>query len=81
MMLDRLTWLIGSPITAVRAGEQSHGGPKSDDTGLAWLDFANGTHATLTTPATLKKGRSEMRSRLLAPRRVCVSQPATTVSG
>jgi predicted dehydrogenase len=47
-MLDRLTWLIGSPITAVRAWVSNPMvGQNSDDTGLAWLDFANGAHATL----------------------------------
>ena len=47
-MLDRLTWLIGSPITAVRAWVSNPMvGQNTDDTGLAWLDFANGTHATL----------------------------------
>lgn len=47
-MLDRLTWLIGSPITAVRAWVSNPMvGQNADDTGLAWLDFANGTHATL----------------------------------
>ena len=47
-MLDRLTWLIGSPITAVRAWVSNPmEGQNTDDTGLAWLDFANGTHATL----------------------------------
>ena len=47
-MLDRLTWLIGSPITAVRAWVSNPMvGQNTDDTGLAWLDFANGAHATL----------------------------------
>ena len=47
-MLDRLTWLIGSPITAVRAWVSNPMvGQNADDTGLAWLDFANGVHATL----------------------------------
>ena len=47
-MLDRLTWLIGSPITAVRAWVSNPMvGQNADDTGLAWLDFANGTHATV----------------------------------
>ena len=47
-MLDRLTWLIGSPITAVRAWVSNPMvGQNTDDTGLAWLDFANGVHATL----------------------------------
>ncbi len=47
-MLDRLSWLIGSPITAVRAWVSNPMvGQNTDDTGLAWLDFANGTHATL----------------------------------
>lgn len=47
-MLDRLTWLIGSPITAVRAWVSNPMvGQNTDDTALAWLDFANGTHATL----------------------------------
>ncbi len=47
-MLDRLTWLIGSPIMAVRAWVSNPMvGQNTDDTGLAWLDFANGTHATL----------------------------------
>ena len=47
-MLDRLTWLIGSPITAVRAWVSNPMvGQNTDDTGLAWLDFVNGTHATL----------------------------------
>lgn len=47
-MLDRLTWLIGSPITAVRAWVSNPMvGQNTDDTALAWLDFANGAHATL----------------------------------
>ena len=47
-MLDRLTWLIGSPINAVRAWVSNPMvGQNADDTGLAWLDFANGTHATV----------------------------------
>ena len=47
-MLDRLTWLIGSPVTAVRAWVNNPMvGQNSDDTGLAWLDFANGVHATV----------------------------------
>ncbi len=47
-MLDRLTWLIGSQITAVRAWVSNPMvGQNTDDTGLAWLDFANGAHATL----------------------------------
>lgn len=47
-MLDRLTWLIGSPITAVRAWVSNPMvGENTDDTGLAWLDFDNGVRATL----------------------------------
>lgn len=47
-MLDRLTWLMGSPITAVRAWVSNPMvGQNTDDTGLAWLDFANGIHATV----------------------------------
>ncbi len=47
-MLDRLTWLVGSPITAVRAWVSNPMvGQNADDTALAWLDFANGVHATV----------------------------------
>ena len=60
-------------------GEQSHGGPKHRRHRPRMAGFCQRhPRYACTTPVTPKKGRSGTRSRLLAPRRVCASQPATT---
>ncbi len=68
-MLDRLTWLIGSPITAVRAWVSNPMvGQNADDTGLAWLDFANGAHATLHHTGYSQEGPERNEVELIGTR-------------